>query len=80
MSDRIVRRAPGPQQLLARILDEPELVRAVQALEPRALGRLIDHVGLEDAGELVALAQIPPPALHPLSAAWRRKLLERRTV
>ena len=47
---------PGARQLLARILDTPELVSAVRALPPRALGRLIDHVGLEDAGELVALA------------------------
>jgi Family of unknown function (DUF6178) len=42
--------------LLARILDAPQLVRAVQALPPRALLQLIDHVGLEDAGEIVALA------------------------
>jgi hypothetical protein len=54
MTDSIARRAPG--QLLARILDEPGLVRAVQSLEPRALGGLIERVGLEDAGELVALA------------------------
>ena len=50
---------PAPRQLLARILDEPGLVEAVRALEPRALGRLIDRVGLEDAGELVALATTP---------------------
>src|SRR5205807_9862992 len=56
MADEIVRRPPGARMLLARILDDPQLVRTVQALEPRALGRLIDHVGLEDAGELVALA------------------------
>ena len=56
MADEIARRPPGAQQLLARILGDQELVRTVQALEPRALGRLIDHVGLEDAGELVALA------------------------
>jgi hypothetical protein len=42
--------------LLARLLDQPELVRAVQALPSPALLRLIDHVGLEDAGEIVALA------------------------
>lgn len=44
------------QRLLARLLEEPELVTLVQALPARALGRLIDHVGVEDAGELVALA------------------------
>jgi hypothetical protein len=47
---------PSPHQLLTRILDEPQLVAAVQALEPRALGKLIEHVGLEDCGEIVALA------------------------
>lgn len=56
MSENRLTRAPGPRALLARILDEPELVRTVQALPARALGRIIDHVGLEDAGELVALA------------------------
>jgi hypothetical protein len=46
----------NPQSLLARILDQPGLVSAVQALAPAQLLRLIDRVGLEDAGELVALA------------------------
>ena len=44
--------------LLARLLDEPQLVKQVQALAPRALLGLIDHVGLEDPGELVALATV----------------------
>jgi hypothetical protein len=43
---------------VSRILDEPALVGAVQALPPAALMRLIDHVGLEDASELVALATV----------------------
>jgi hypothetical protein len=43
-------------QLLARILDEPNLVAAVQSLPAQSLGKVISHVGLEDAGELVALA------------------------
>lgn len=43
-------------RLLARILDEPNLVAAVQSLPPRALGKLIGHVGLEDAGEIITLA------------------------
>jgi hypothetical protein len=42
--------------LLTRLLEEPALVALVQGLEGAALGRLIDHVGLEDAGEIVALA------------------------
>jgi hypothetical protein len=42
--------------LLARILEQPGLVTAVQALPPAALSKLVDHVGLEDAGEIIALA------------------------
>jgi hypothetical protein len=38
------------------MLDEPNLVAAVQALPATALGKVIDHIGLEDAGEIVALA------------------------
>jgi hypothetical protein len=49
-------RQASPQKLLSRILDQPNLVAAVQALPAQALGKLIDHVGLEDAGEIVALA------------------------
>jgi hypothetical protein len=43
-------------QLLMRILDRPELVAAVRELPAPVLASLIDRVGLEDAGELVALA------------------------
>ena len=42
--------------LLDRIVSAPALVQAVRELPAPALVRLIDHVGLEDAGELVALA------------------------
>ena len=49
-------RPAAPRQILSCILDQPNLVAAVQALPARALGKLIDHVGLEDAGEIVALA------------------------
>ena len=45
----------NPHALLARILEQPELVHAVQSLPPDALLRLIDRVGLADAGELIAL-------------------------
>jgi Family of unknown function (DUF6178) len=48
--------SPGAGRLLARVLERPDLVRAVRALPPRALAKLIDHVGLEDSGEIVALA------------------------
>ncbi len=51
--------APSSTQLLHHIFDRPELVSAVRDLTPVALGKLIDHVGLEDAGELVALATLP---------------------
>ena len=45
-----------PHQLLTRILEQPELVHIVQNLEAPVLSKLIDHIGLEDSGELVALA------------------------
>jgi hypothetical protein len=46
----------GSSRLLARILDRPGLLAEVRALSPRELGALVDRVGLEDAGEIVALA------------------------
>jgi len=42
--------------LLRRILERPGLVAAVRELPGAVLGKLIDRIGLEDAGELVALA------------------------
>ena len=48
--------APAATQLLMRILDRPGLVAAVRDLPGAVLGKLIDRIGLEDAGELVALA------------------------
>jgi hypothetical protein len=54
----VPRTQASPRALIARIVEEPALVSAVQALPPAALMRLIDHVGLEDAGELVALATV----------------------
>lgn len=47
-------RAAG--SLLTRLLEAPALAAAVQALPAPLLGRLIDRLGLEDAGEIVALA------------------------
>lgn len=49
-------RVASASQLLSHILERPQLVSAVRELPPSALSRLIDHIGLEDAGELVALA------------------------
>lgn len=42
-------------QLLHHVLEEPQLMAAVRELPASALVRLIHHVGLEDAGELIAL-------------------------
>lgn len=54
MNSLLVR--PSARQLLKRILDEAAFVAEVQALPPPMLAKLIDHIGLEDAGEIVALA------------------------
>jgi hypothetical protein len=51
-----LRNRPSSTQLLARILESPGLATGVQALPAPALARLIDTVGLEDAGEIVAFA------------------------
>jgi len=50
------RHRPVSKNLLARVLETPDLPQQVQKLSPRLLGKLIAQVGLEDAGELVALA------------------------
>jgi len=47
---------PSSTNLLLRILERPALVAAVRELPGAVLGRLIDRIGLEDAGELIALA------------------------
>jgi hypothetical protein len=49
-------RPPSSLRLLDHVLEHPRLVAAVRELPPAALGRLVDHIGLEDAAELVALA------------------------
>ncbi|MBI1759910.1 MAG: hypothetical protein HYR56_00600 [Acidobacteria bacterium] len=54
--DLPVRRdAPDGRNLLARILDTPHLAQVVPQLQPEVLHRVIQHCGLEDCGELVAL-------------------------
>lgn len=42
--------------VLARVLSDRDLVESVRQLPARDLARIIERVGLEDAGELVALA------------------------
>jgi len=51
---KVTRVSPG--QLMTQMLELPGIVPAVQALEPEVLAQWIRHLGLEDAGELVALA------------------------
>jgi uncharacterized protein DUF6178 len=45
-----------PGDLLARISDDPRLARAVPRLPPEMLHAVIAHRGLQDCGELLALA------------------------
>jgi hypothetical protein len=47
---------PTSSALLMQILEQPELVSAVRELPAPVLSKLIDRIGLEDSGELVALA------------------------
>jgi hypothetical protein len=46
----------GPRQLLARLLDTPDLAQVVPSLDPKILQQLVRHVGLEECGAIVALA------------------------
>jgi hypothetical protein len=50
------RNVPSSTNLLVRILERPGLIAALRELPGAVLGKLIDRIGLEDAGELVALA------------------------
>lgn len=53
---RLVR--PSSRSLLARVLDEPDLPAQIQQLAPAVFSELVEQIGLEDAGELVAMATI----------------------
>ncbi|MCL2825045.1 MAG: DUF6178 family protein, partial [Polyangiaceae bacterium] len=48
--------AESTQGLLARIIEDSALVARVRGLDARTLGRVVQHIGLEDAGVIVALA------------------------
>ena len=66
-----------PTTLLLRILERPGLVAAVRELPGAVLGKLIDRIGLEDAGDLVVLAsttQSKPFRHRPSSALVRESL------
>ncbi len=45
-----------PDQLLARILETPDLAQAVPRLHPELLQRIVRFCGLEDCGALVSMA------------------------
>jgi hypothetical protein len=47
---------PDNRGLLARILETPQLAQVVPRLQPEVLHRVIETCGLEDCGDLVALA------------------------
>jgi Family of unknown function (DUF6178) len=47
---------PSSSQLLKRVLSDQQLLRTVQSLPTERLASLVRTVGLEDAGELIALA------------------------
>lgn len=50
------KRAPSTRSLLHRLIDAPALAPAIQAMPPASFAALVRDVGLEDAGELVAMA------------------------
>jgi hypothetical protein len=54
--NRLAHVTDGTTTLLRRLLDDPGLVQTVQSLAPRELADLVARIGLEDAGEIVALA------------------------
>ena len=54
-STRPIARANPARSLLDKLTDNPALPAFIRSLPAPTLSRLIDHVGLADAGELVAL-------------------------
>ena len=63
----------GQRPLLQRLFDTRDLAAVVPRLQPQLLHRLIQHEGLEDCGELLALAT--PAQLTELLDLdlWRRR-------
>ena len=49
-------RRPSPTTLLARFIAAPDLVQQVRSLPNPAFAAIIRRLGVEDSGELVALA------------------------
>lgn len=48
--------APRTRNLVASLLEQPDLAVRIRELPPRALARVVEEIGLEDASEIVALA------------------------
>lgn len=44
------------RHLLARLLETPNLAQVVQSLDPKVLHQLVRHFGVEECGEVIALA------------------------
>ncbi len=55
MPKRQLTKAQSSKRLLKTLTDNPALPAFVRRLEPPVLKRLIEHVGLHDAGDLIAL-------------------------
>lgn len=53
---RTIVRQVASSTLLGRLFDRPELPREVQALPPADFAALVRRIGIDDAGELLALA------------------------
>ncbi len=56
---KFIAETSNTKHLLQKILEEPQLVSIIQNLPTQVLGKLINHIGLEDAGEIVALSTTP---------------------
>jgi hypothetical protein len=55
MTTRLLRR-PSSTTLLDRLIETPDLVQTVRGLPKQAFSALVRQVGVEDAGEIIALA------------------------
>jgi len=49
-------RPPSAATLLKRLVDAPDLVRTIRALPESAFAKLVRRIGVEDSGEIIALA------------------------
>jgi len=65
--------SPSSNQLLRRIIEDPVSAATIRSLPAEPLARLIDHVGLEDAGEIISLATTDQLLGVFDSDLWRRE-------